>query len=51
MQFDPENPVNKLCAQEMQLEGEGKQSEASQVFNQAWKQATTNLEKLTASIT
>jgi len=23
MQFDPENQVNKLCAQGMQLEGEG----------------------------
>ena len=49
MQFDPENPINKLCAQGMQLEGEGKPSEASQIFNQAWEQATTNIEKLTAA--
>ena len=49
MQFDPENPVNKLCAQRMELVGEGKSNEAAQVFYQAWDQATTNLEKLTAA--
>jgi tetratricopeptide (TPR) repeat protein len=49
MQFDPENPINKLCAYGMQLEGEGKPEEAAQAFVQAWSQATNNKEKFTAA--
>jgi tetratricopeptide (TPR) repeat protein len=49
MQFDPENHINKLCAEGMLLEGEGKPQEALVLFEQAWKNATNDLEKLTAA--
>lgn len=49
MQFDPENPIIKLCAQGMQLEGEGKSEEASNLFLQAWEQATNDFERFTAA--
>jgi tetratricopeptide (TPR) repeat protein len=49
MQFDPENHINKLCAQGMLLEGEGKPQEALVLFEQAWQNATNDLEKLTAA--
>lgn len=49
MQFDPENEINILCAQGMQLEGEGKPEEAKKTFQQAWDKAQTPLEKLTAA--
>jgi tetratricopeptide (TPR) repeat protein len=49
MPFDPENAINKLCAQGMQLEGEGKPAEAAALFNQAWKEATNDKEKFTAA--
>jgi tetratricopeptide (TPR) repeat protein len=49
MLFDPENPIIKLCAQGMQLEGEAKRDEASAVFHQAWEQATNDFEKFTAA--
>jgi len=51
MQFDPENPIIKLCAHGMQLEGEGKPDEASATFLQAWEQAANDFEKFTAGIT
>jgi hypothetical protein len=49
MQFDPENPIIKLCAHGMQLEGEGKRDEAAATFQQAWGQAATDFEKFTAA--
>jgi tetratricopeptide (TPR) repeat protein len=49
MQFDPENHINKLCAEGMLLEGEGKPQEALVLFEQAWQNATNDLEKLTAA--
>lgn len=49
MQFDPENPVVKLCAQGMQLEGEGRKEEAQELFLQAWQMATSDFEKFTAA--
>ena len=49
MQFDPENPIIRLCAHGMQLEGEAKRDEASAVFRQAWEQATNDFEKFTAA--
>ncbi|MEN0056133.1 MAG: hypothetical protein AAGC65_20815 [Mucilaginibacter sp.] len=49
MQFDPDNVIVKLCAQGMDLEGEGKNEEASKVFLQAWEQANDNMEKFTAA--
>ncbi|MGF7081319.1 hypothetical protein [Mucilaginibacter sp. UYCu711] len=49
MQFDPENPINKLCANGMLLEGEGKQEEAAKLFYQAWDEASNSIEKFTAA--
>lgn len=49
MQFDPENPVNKLCAAGMEKEGEGKPDEAAQLFYQAWNEAGDAQEKFTAA--
>ena len=49
MLFDPNNPINKLCAYGMELEGEGKAAEAFIVFQQAWDAATDSLEKFTAA--
>jgi tetratricopeptide (TPR) repeat protein len=49
MQFDPENNVNKLCANGMMLEGEGKPEEAAKLFEQAWEEATNPTEKFTAA--
>ncbi|MGY4384019.1 tetratricopeptide (TPR) repeat protein [Pedobacter sp. UYP24] len=49
MQFDPENAVNKLCADGMMLEGESKPAEAAALFLQAWKIAANATEKFTAA--
>lgn len=49
MQFDPENPINKLCAKGMMLEGEGKPEQALLLFEQAWNEAKNNTEKFTAA--
>ncbi len=49
MHFDPENNVNKLCANGMMLEGEGKHDEAALLFNQAWNEAENPTEKFTAA--
>ena len=49
MQFDPNNPIVKLCARGMELEGEAKPDEAAKVFQQAWDEASGNLEKFIAA--
>jgi tetratricopeptide (TPR) repeat protein len=49
MELNPDNNVVKLCIQGMHLEGEGKKAEASQVFQQAWSEASTDLEKFMAA--
>lgn len=49
MQFDPDNNVVKLCAQGMDMEGKGNQEEASNLFLQAWNEATNDFEKFTAA--
>ena len=49
MQFDPENPIIKLCAHGMELEGEGKADEASAAFQQAWEQAPNDFDKFIAA--
>jgi rifampin ADP-ribosylating transferase len=49
MQFEPDNNIVKLCAKGMELEGEGKNEEASKVFLQAWEQATGDKEKFIAA--
>lgn len=43
MQFDPNNPIVKLCSEGMSREGES--AEALQLFQQAWNEATTDFEK------
>lgn len=49
MQFDPENNIVKLCACGMQSEGEGKPAEAAALFQQAWAEAATAVEKFIAA--
>lgn len=49
MQFDPNNNVVKLCAQGMEMEGQGKPEEAKMLFMQAWNQAANDFEKFTAA--
>jgi len=49
MKFDANNQIVQLCAQGMNLEGEGKPEEASQLFLKAWDSATTDFEKFTAA--
>lgn len=49
MQFDPENPINKLCAEGMMAEGEADHAKAAALFQQAWDEASEPIEKLTAA--
>ena len=49
MQIDPNNPIVKLCAQGMELEGQGKTEEASDLFLKAWNESTSDFEKFTAA--
>ena len=49
MNFDQENPVVKLCARGMALEGEAKSAEALALFNEAWHIASDDFEKFTAA--
>lgn len=49
MQFDPNNKVVQLCAEGMELEGQGKKNEALQLFQRAWKMATNDFEKFTSA--
>jgi tetratricopeptide (TPR) repeat protein len=44
MEFDPNNNVVKLCLQGMGMEEKGKPEEASELFLQAWKEATNDSE-------
>jgi len=49
MQFDPDNKVVQLCAEGMNLEVNGKQEEAANLFMQAWDIADTDKEKFIAA--
>ena len=49
MQFDLNNKIVKLCIHGMDLEGEGKNDEAANIFLQAWNQAGDDKEKFTAA--
>jgi tetratricopeptide (TPR) repeat protein len=49
MQFDPNNNVVKLCAKGMDMEGKGDHEGASDLFIQAWNEATNDVEKFTAA--
>jgi tetratricopeptide (TPR) repeat protein len=45
MEFNPNNPIVKLCLQGMALEEKGNAEEASRVFSQAWNEASNDFEK------
>jgi len=49
MEFDQNNNVIKLCAQGMEMEGNGKPEEAIKLFTQAWDEATNDFEKFTSA--
>lgn len=49
MEFDPNNKIVQLCAKGMELEGQAQPEEAAKVFDEAWRMATTDLEKFTAA--
>jgi hypothetical protein len=49
MEFNPANPIVKLCLQGMDMEEKGKPEEASKLFLQAWHDATDDFEKFTAA--
>lgn len=49
MKFDPNNKIVKLCAEGMELEGQGRNNEALKLFQQAWNEATNDFEKFTSA--
>src|SRR5690349_2181000 len=49
MEFSPNNNIVKLCLQAMKLEDDGKTAEASELFLQAWNEATADFEKFIAA--
>lgn len=49
MEFSPNNKIIRLCIQGMDMEGEGRQEEASRLFLLAWNEATNEFEKFTAA--
>ncbi len=49
MEFNPNNPIVKLCLRGMAMEDNGKPEEASQLFLQAWNEATNDFEKFLAA--
>jgi hypothetical protein len=49
MEFNPNDPIVKLCLQGMEMEGKGKTEEASVLFLQAWNEATNDFERFIAA--
>lgn len=49
MEFNPNNPIVKLCVQGMAMEENGKPEEAYTLFLQAWSEATNDFEKYLAA--
>jgi len=49
MEFNPSNPVIKLCVQGMSMEEKGKPDEANKLFLQAWNEANHDFEKYIAA--
>jgi rifampin ADP-ribosylating transferase len=47
--YDPNSKIVKLCAEGMELEGQGRKDEALKHFEQAWKEASNDFEKFTAA--
>ena len=49
MEFSDDNEIVALCVKGMEFEGQGKLSEASDLFTKAWNAATNDFEKFTAA--
>jgi hypothetical protein len=49
MEFNPANPIVKLCIQGMSMEENGKPEAAGSIFLQAWNEATNDFEKYLAA--
>ena len=49
MEFNQDNKVIQLCAKGMELEGQGKLTEATNYFEEGWNFAGTDLEKFIAA--
>ena len=49
MEFNPGNPVIKLCVQGMGMEDKGEPDAASRLFLQAWNESANDFEKFTAA--
>lgn len=49
MEFNPGNPIIKICLQGMNMEDKGQPEQALSLFLQAWNEATNDLEKFLAS--
>jgi tetratricopeptide (TPR) repeat protein len=49
MQFDPNNPVIKLCAEGMNCEATGQIEKAKELFQQAWDLSSNDFEKFTSA--
>ncbi|MEP6949543.1 MAG: hypothetical protein ABI863_09735 [Ginsengibacter sp.] len=49
MQFDPDNPVIKLCTQGMNFEALGQTEKAKQLFQEAWHISSNDFEKFTSA--
>lgn len=49
MEFDPNNPIVKLCLQGMAMENKGNHEDARIIFLQAWNEATDDFEKFLAA--
>lgn len=49
MEFNPNNNIVRLCIQGMAMEEKGSPEEASNIFHQAWSEATNDFEKYLAA--
>lgn len=47
--MDPQNPVVRLCAEGMRAETEGRDADARELFEQAWRTATDDYEACVAA--
>lgn len=47
--MDPENPIVRLCVAGMQCESDGRTSEASRLFQQAWAESADDFERCIAA--
>jgi tetratricopeptide (TPR) repeat protein len=49
MEFNPSNPIIKLCLRGMEMDAKGKPEEAYVLFLEAWNSASNDFEKFTAA--